>query len=356
MPGMQGTSHVVVAVAHVPTTQGRISTPAVKSIPDNVRNDQTCTDHHHSTLLQWIAAGSSILVWPCMLAVPLLCTITTSPFHYTKVFRPEWYQHPTVDSLDTSGSLYPPPLGLILGIVAVAVGQVWVGIFFFFYKYGYFTNGNEPISIQRKGSPVYEFIEGVRTHISQPEGFAALAGYLTITWMFRLMPRSYYNFDAGGIQYKETILCLILQDGLQYVMHRLEHDVSPIFYQTSHKPHHRFLNPRLFDAFNGSLTDTICMIIVPLFITANLVRTANVWTYMAFGSTYACWLTLIHSEYRFPWDPYFRCWGLGTPADHHVHHAFFKYNYGHLFMWFDQLAGTYHDPNIYTTKSFHDGV
>jgi lathosterol oxidase len=39
-------------------------------------------------------------------------------------------------------------------------------------------------------------------------------------------------------------------------------------------------------------------------------------------------LTLIHAEYRHPWDPLFRALGWGTAADHHVHHSLFKYNYG----------------------------
>ena len=41
--------------------------------------------------------------------------------------------------------------------------------------------------------------------------------------------------------------------------------------QSSHKPHHRFLNPKLFDAFDGSVTDTVCMILIPLAVTAQLV-------------------------------------------------------------------------------------
>lgn len=138
-------------------------------------------------------------------------------------------------------------------------------------------------------------------------------------------------------------------------MHRLEHDVSPAFYKWSHKPHHRFTNPRLFDAFNGSLLDTVCMILIPLYITANLVH-CNVWTYMAFGSCYANWLTLIHSEYTFPWDPYFHLLGFGTPADHHVHHAFFKFNFGHLFMWHDMLCQTYRKPSEFAPKSFNHNV
>eukprot|EP01035_Chromulina_nebulosa_P019974 gene19974-25943_t len=121
-----------------------------------------------------------------------------------------------------------------------------------------------------------------------------LGGYLIGTWMFGLMPASYYSFSG-------------------------EHRLDPRLYKASHKPHHRFTNPR----------------IVP----------ANVWSYMAFGSLYANWLTLIHSEYSHPWDSLFRKIGFGTAADHHVHHKLFVYNFGHLFMYWDKLFGTYKSPS-----------
>jgi hypothetical protein len=50
---------------------------------------------------------------------------------------------------------------------------------------------------------------------------------------------------------------LVVQDVIQYVMHRLEHMV-PIIYAHSHKPHHRFTNPTMEDAFNGS--NTFCIL------------------------------------------------------------------------------------------------
>lgn len=96
--------------------------------------------------------------------------------------------------------------------------------------------------------------------------------------------------------------------------------------------HHRFTNPKLFDAFNGSPGDTFLMILIPLMVTARIVP-ANVWSYMTFGSLYANWLCLIHSEYKHAWDRAFSWLGLGTAADHHVHHKLFVYNFGHLFMY-----------------------
>jgi alternative squalene epoxidase len=296
-------------------------------------------------VLPWTSA----LVWPSMFVLPISMTLEGSPLHYSKIFPSSWYEYDPSDPLAT-----PKPLGLTLGILAVAVGQLLNLFIFFFFKYGYLSHGKEPLSIQTKGARSYQFFEGLATHLSQPEGFVLLAGYLAGTWMFKLMPAEYYSFE-GGIDWWKTFLCLTVQDGIQYVMHRLEHDASPAFYRWSHKPHHRFTNPRLFDAFNGSVLDTICMILIPLYATANLVH-CNVWTYMAFGSAYANWLVLIHCEYTFPWDRIFHLVGFGTPADHHVHHAFFKYNFGHTFMWFDMIGQTYRSPSEFAPKAFNESV
>ena len=291
---------------------------------------------------------TGFIVWPLMLTVPLMLTSPYSPTSYKSLFPQSWYDY------DPSSGETPKPLGLCLGILAVFVGQVFVWGVFYLHKYGHLSFGQEPTSIQTKGARGYEWMEGIMTHISQPEGFVLLIGYLSGTWMFKLMPDSYYSFD-GGIEWGKVAACLALQDSIQYIMHRLEHDIHPKFYQISHKPHHKFTNPRLFDAFNGSITDTICMIQIPLYIVANLVH-CNVWSYMAFGSMYANWLTLIHSEYVFPWDNLFHLVGFGTPADHHVHHAFFKFNFGHLFMWSDMIAGTYKHPQQFAPKYFNRNV
>mmetsp|Transcript_19431 Transcript_19431/g.22507 ORF Transcript_19431/g.22507 Transcript_19431/m.22507 type:complete len:316 (+) Transcript_19431:143-1090(+) len=305
-------------------------------------------DNDRNSLLPWVSAA----VWPLMTTLPFLLTNPELPTHYSNIFPHEMYHYDTHDEHHN----HPKPLGLMLGILAVFIGHVFLIPIFYMYKNGIFHRGtnNKPKSIQSKGERPYLFSEGLRTHLSQPEGFVLLSLYLALTWMLDLMPKAYYSFE-GSIQWSKVFLCLTTQDGLQYVMHRLEHSISPAFYQKSHKPHHKFTNPRLFDAFNGSMMDTILMILTPLYLTAHLVRDCNVWTYMAFGSIYANWLVLIHSEYVFPWDGCFRKLGLGTPGDHHVHHKVFKYNYGHLFMWFDYIGGTYRDPQNFAPKLFNYG-
>lgn len=267
---------------------------------------------------------ATVCLWTSIITVPLILTHDDT---YKIIFHESWYDDAPRDYRQASAGTRPSPLGLSLGLLAVAVGQVFTLIYFSLWKHGFLGSLH---AIQKAGAPAYVFLTSLREHLSQPEGFLMLGGYLCLYWLSGLMPASYYSF-AGGINWVHVFAQLLIQDALQYVMHRLEHDVHPYFYQISHKPHHRFTNPKLFDAFNGSTADTFCMILVPLLITSRLVN-ANVWSYMTFGSLYANWLTLIHSEYTHPWDRVFRAIGFGSAADHHVHHKLFKFNFGHLFM------------------------
>jgi hypothetical protein len=65
--------------------------------------------------------------------------------------------------------------------------------------------------------------------------FVLLGLYLSGTWMLRLMPASYYSF-AGGVSWPRVAAQLLVQDAVQFVMHRLEHAVSPAFYKVVLKP------------------------------------------------------------------------------------------------------------------------
>jgi alternative squalene epoxidase len=316
----------------------------------------------------------SYLVWPAILALPLTLTQEVFPsLNYRNVFPNEWYDTAPRDFSYKNTSMWPSPLGLSLGLGAVVVGQFFMLLYFIYFarpagqhlaeatgkkdsnSSSTTTNISPYVAIQKEGARAYELSEGLLTHLAQPEGFVMLGSYLIGTWMFGLMPKSYYSF-TGGINWLHVLLQLLLQDGIQYSMHMIEHVMkgeSVVFgykitwpfnlYANSHKPHHRFTNPRLFDAFNGSAMDTFLMILLPLYITSQIID-ANVWSYMAFGSLYANWLTLIHSEYHHPWETLFRTIGLGTAADHHVHHKLFNYNYGHLFMYYDWIFGTYKNP------------
>lgn len=279
----------------------------------------------------------SILLWVSIVSLPL---ILTHGDLYKRCFAEEYYDVSPHDYWNSEK--WPSAVGLTLGITAVAVGQVFTLLYFCLWKQDYIQMPK--VAIQKAGVTSYNLKEGIISHLAQPEGLVMLGSYLTITWMFGLMPQSYYSF-SGGIDWIHVALQLLIQDLTQYLMHLVEHRASAVFYQVSHKPHHRFTNPKMFDAFNGSILDTFFMILVPLVVTSRLVN-ANVWSYMAFGSLYANWLVLIHAEYSHPWDPIFRKLGFGTSGDHHVHHKLFKYNFAHLFMYWDRLCGTYKSPTM----------
>ena len=270
----------------------------------------------------------SCAVWLGVLALPLVLAFGT----WQSIFPSEWCEVPT-DKKE-----WPSALGLSLGLLGVAVGQLFVILYHWLRREGLMGS---KVRVQSKLQTEYQFSEGLITHLGQPEGFVLLGSYLSATWMLRVMPDSYYNFE-GGIQWGKVLLQLLITDAAQYGMHLVEHQFAKL-YKQSHKPHHRFTNPRLFDAFNGSPTDTCLMILLPLSLTAQLVH-CNLWSCIAFGSLYANWLTLIHSEVHHPWDDFFRKIGFGTPADHHVHHKYFNYNFGHLFLFWDRLGGTFKDP------------
>ena len=272
--------------------------------------------------MDYIAA---VLLWPTLVSLPLI--LTTNDL-YKDVFPSSWYDVSPTDYWN--GNIgYPSPLGLTLGLITVVIGQISVLVYFCQWKIG--KLGTLPLRpVQRCGAPSYKLIEAMKEHLSQPEGFVLLGGYLVASWMLGLMPSTYYSM-TGGINWLHVAMQLLCVDAIQCLVHNCEHNVSKRLYRMSHKPHHRFTNPKLFDAFNGSIADTVLMILLPLMLTARVVP-ANVWSYMAFGSLYANWLCLIHSEYVLPWDDLFRRIGFGTAADHHVHHKLFVYNYGHLFM------------------------
>jgi sterol desaturase/sphingolipid hydroxylase (fatty acid hydroxylase superfamily) len=221
-------------------------------------------------------------------------------------------------------------IGLCLGISSVLIGQI--------STITYYVQYSHKQTVQQKEPRIYPLWETILKHFAELEGIVLLAAYLSTTWYIGWMPLSYYYF-SGGISWIDVLSQLLVQDFLQYIMHRFEHHCSTI-YKYIHKPHHRFTNPILFDAFQGSCGDTIFMILIPLFITSRIVHT-NGLSYMTFGTIYANWLTLIHSEYIHSWDTIFSQIGFGTPMNHHIHHKLYKYNYGHLFTYWDHLFGTY---------------
>jgi sterol desaturase/sphingolipid hydroxylase (fatty acid hydroxylase superfamily) len=165
-------------------------------------------------------------------------------------------------------------------------------------------------------------------------------------------------------------LQLLAVDFLQWGAHRLEHVIKPL-YMRAHVPHHKWRSPSLFEAFEGSMTDTIVMIVIPLFLSAHgiaflskfmlpFVIAPTAVDYMIFGTIYANFLCLIHSPRVHPWEDtrtlfgrLVRALGIGTAADHHVHHFTYSSNFGHLFTVWDRMSGRYKSPSNVKTFSMY---
>ena len=229
-------------------------------------------------------------------------------------------------------------LSLSLGLASVFFSQIITILYFYFYKQTSYCKSKR---IQNK-IVNYSFTDETKKHLTQIEGLVMLGSYLSITWMYDIMPDSYY-LSEGYVNMIHVLQQCLIVDFFQTVMHVLEHKgfyISRYIYITSHKPHHKFFNPILFNAFDGSIFDTFVMIIIPLMITAQMVH-CNLWSYIMFGCIYSTSLTLIHSEYEHPWDYILEWFGIGTAKFHNIHHKLQKYNYGHMFIYWDYIMGTY---------------
>ena len=218
-------------------------------------------------------------------------------------------------------------MGLYSGLACVALGQCWTVLYFL---------------SELSSESIYETYPAIVSHFTNVEGFVLLGTYLSVSWYGKWLPSSYY-ISVSAVDWGDVWWQLCIQDALQYAMHRLEHIYRP-WYRKSHQYHHVHIRPRIFDAFDGAILDTISMILIPLWITAQCVHT-NTESYMAFGLFYSVWLTLIHSDVPHSWEIQWALpMGIGTSLDHQIHHKFFKYNYGHVFMYWDYLMGTYKSP------------
>ena len=249
--------------------------------------------------------------------------------------------------------MYLEITGLLFGFLAVVVGQVAV---FTYHSIQFMTSSfietiiqsnefikNSETIINRNRSGIDNF----KNNFQRPEGFLTLVLYLGVAWILEQLPSSYYSFD-GKVNWLGVIVQLLVSDFFIYMFHLSEHKVTFVYKCLSkHYMHHQVDNPTLFDAFRGDMLDTFYMILIPLHLTTMIVPmmfVPNVWTYMAFGSVFAAHLVLIHSSYQHSWDFVFYKLGIVTPAFHHIHHTHRKFNYGHIFQYWDYVFGTHKSP------------
>jgi alternative squalene epoxidase len=215
----------------------------------------------------------------------------------------------------------------LLGLLSVAIGQIIVILYDF------------KIKSKKNNFDLKKYNNKIIKHISNYEGLLLLSLYLTVSWKFKLLPLSYYIF-GNYIEYSKLVQCLLLQDLLQTVMHYFEHKIK--FIKIYHDLHHIHIIPTIYDSFDGSIQDTILMIIIPLHITAHSIQ-INTITYISFGTIYSMFLFLIHADYDHIWDKYLPLVGIMNAKCHRIHHQKRIYNYGHFFSFWDRAYGTYYN-------------
>lgn len=231
---------------------------------------------------------------------------------------------------------WPKSRGLVWGIVWVILGQIFVISYHYVRSY----HGHLLTPIQTKFSTPYSqnhFSGQVAIHFTRSE-LLLLLPYLVVTWMFAMLPSSYYDY-APNPSATNVILQFLCVDFFTYINHVAEHSLSEL-YRAAHKAHHKFTAPQLFNAFDATILDAVLLILLPLYATATLCH-VHTWDYVVFGTMYSTYFMLIHSEYAHFFDGYFGKLGIYTAEDHQVHHALFNYNYSHFFTYWDRIFGTY---------------
>jgi len=177
-------------------------------------------------------------------------------------------------------------------------------------------------------------IQEIQRHLLSREGVPLIFLFLTVYWKLQLMPFSYYDEDLY-LQPVKLYKLLIIQDLMQYVSHRLEHK----YHLKCHIPHHKFVHPIATDSFQGSMCDSLMMIIIPLLVSTQVVH-ANCFTYQVFGALYSLHLFMIHAHYDHPWEKITSKLGICSAKHHRVHHKKRNKNYGHIFTCWDWIFGT----------------
>jgi len=70
--------------------------------------------------------------------------------------------------------------------------------------------------------PELDWIAQIKKHLTNPEGYVMLIGYLATVWHCDLLPASYYD-EQGGVSWPSVFLQLLIVDFLGFVMHKMEH-------------------------------------------------------------------------------------------------------------------------------------
>ncbi len=108
--------------------------------------------------------------------------------------------------------------GLFLGYKWVALSNFAVLVWHAIWRRSGYA---KPVNFSRP-LPSLDWIAQIKKHLTNPEGYVMLIGYLATVWHFDLLPASYYE-EEGGVSWPSVLLQLLIVDFLGFVMHKMEH-------------------------------------------------------------------------------------------------------------------------------------
>ena len=216
-------------------------------------------------------------------------------------------------------------------LLYLACGGLWMYYAYFVWGRDLFPKGGIPsaqqvrqqVNVSLFAIPIYSLLPSLTEHVVE-KGWTVAYADLTV-----YSPLAYLAF---------FIVYMALVEWMVYWMHRLLHDIRPAYFAL-HVSHHIYndnnaLSPMAglaFDPIDGvlqALPYSLLLFFVPM----------HMMTFeMLFFAT-CIWTTNIHDCLDGKCEP------IMGAAYHTIHHTSYKFNYGHYFIYVDQILGTLKVP------------
>lgn len=160
-------------------------------------------------------------------------------------------------------------------------------------------------------------------------------------WYFHIHHKT--MMDMNSITLISFILKMILVDGLGTILHQFQHTkFGRIF---NHLKHHQLRTPTLISSAYLSMGELILSSHVGWVLMGFI--PGSFWDHCLFMVVSSSIKRLCHDNYDHPWENtrLYRLLKLVGSREHHVHHLHPNKNFADLFIFWDQLFGTFLDPN-----------
>lgn len=159
-------------------------------------------------------------------------------------------------------------------------------------------------------------------------------------WYFHIHHRSMNDLHSFSLI--NFALKMILYDGISVIFHQYQHSTYGRIF--NHLQHHQLRTPTLASSAYLSLGELILSNHIGWILIGFL--PGSFWDNCLFLVISSTIKRLCHSNYDHPWEStrLYRALKLVSSHEHHVHHLYPNKNYADLFIFWDQLFGTFLDP------------